>query len=113
MVPLETKPVSVRPIGAAVAGSPGVVAISGQNAVKSSRMPLKPCGCSERASSWRWLRPYSAGSDRIRDLNDAWLHMGGNLIAVVLAAINWYPRFVPHVIELRGFLDAMSAICNK
>jgi uncharacterized membrane protein len=33
------------------------------------------------------------GSDRIRDLDDAWLHMGGNLIAVVLAAINWFLRF--------------------
>jgi uncharacterized membrane protein len=33
------------------------------------------------------------GSGRIRELNDAWLHMGGNLLAVVAAAINWYLRF--------------------
>jgi len=33
------------------------------------------------------------GSERIRALNDAWLHMGGNLLAVILAVINWYLRF--------------------
>ncbi len=33
------------------------------------------------------------GSERIRSLNYAWLHMVGNLIAVVVAAINWYLRF--------------------
>jgi hypothetical protein len=33
------------------------------------------------------------GSGRIRELNDAWLHMGGNLLAVVLAAVNRYLRF--------------------
>ena len=33
------------------------------------------------------------GSDQIRRLTDAGLHMAGNLIAVVLAAINWYLRF--------------------
>jgi uncharacterized membrane protein len=33
------------------------------------------------------------GDRRIRDLNDAWQHMIGNLIAVVLALINWYIRY--------------------
>jgi uncharacterized membrane protein len=33
------------------------------------------------------------GDQRIRDITDAWLHMGGNLIAVVLALINWYIRY--------------------
>jgi uncharacterized membrane protein len=33
------------------------------------------------------------GSGQIRELTDAWLHMAGNLIAVVLAAINWYLRY--------------------
>jgi uncharacterized membrane protein len=33
------------------------------------------------------------GDRRIRDITDAWLHMGGNLIAVVLALINWYIRY--------------------
>jgi uncharacterized membrane protein len=33
------------------------------------------------------------GSRQVRNLTDAWLHMAGNLIAVVLAAINWYLRY--------------------
>jgi uncharacterized membrane protein len=33
------------------------------------------------------------GDQRIRNLNDAWLHMIGNLVAVVLALINWYMRY--------------------
>src|SRR5215204_2069715 len=33
------------------------------------------------------------GDRRIRDLSDAWQHMIGNLIAVVLALINWYIRY--------------------
>jgi len=30
---------------------------------------------------------------RIRDIGDAWQHMIGNLIAVVLTLINWYIRY--------------------
>jgi uncharacterized membrane protein len=33
------------------------------------------------------------GEPRIRNITDAWLHMVGNLIAVVIAAINWYIRY--------------------
>jgi uncharacterized membrane protein len=33
------------------------------------------------------------GDARIRNINDAWLHMIGNLIAVVLALINWCIRY--------------------
>jgi uncharacterized membrane protein len=33
------------------------------------------------------------GDARIRDLSDAWQHMIGNLIAVMLALINWYIRY--------------------
>src|SRR5215204_2594404 len=33
------------------------------------------------------------GDDRIRDLSAAWHHMIGNVIAVVLALINWYRRY--------------------
>lgn len=32
------------------------------------------------------------GDRRIRDLRQAWLHMGGNLIAVAVAAVNFYLR---------------------
>jgi uncharacterized membrane protein len=30
---------------------------------------------------------------RIRNLTDAWLHMSGNLIAVLIALLNWYSRY--------------------
>ena len=33
------------------------------------------------------------GDARIRAISDAWQHMIGNLIAVVLALINWYIRY--------------------
>jgi uncharacterized membrane protein len=33
------------------------------------------------------------GDPRIRALNDAWWHMGGNLVLVVLQLINWYNRY--------------------
>ena len=33
------------------------------------------------------------GDERIRNLSDAWQHMIGNLIAVVIALINWYIRY--------------------
>lgn len=33
------------------------------------------------------------GESRIRNLTDAWLHMAGNLIAVLLALLNWYIRY--------------------
>jgi uncharacterized membrane protein len=33
------------------------------------------------------------GDDRIRNLNDAWLHAGGNVVAVLIELYNWYSRF--------------------
>jgi uncharacterized membrane protein len=33
------------------------------------------------------------GDRRIRDLSDAWQHVIGNLVAVVLALINWFIRY--------------------
>jgi uncharacterized membrane protein len=33
------------------------------------------------------------GSEQIRNLTDSWLHMAGNLVAVVLAIINWFLRY--------------------
>jgi uncharacterized membrane protein len=33
------------------------------------------------------------GEVRIRQLSTAWLHMIGNVVAVLLAAVNWYLRF--------------------
>jgi uncharacterized membrane protein len=33
------------------------------------------------------------GESRIRALSDAWKHMIGNLVVVVLALVNWYMRY--------------------
>jgi len=33
------------------------------------------------------------GDDRIRALNDAWLHAGGNVLAVLIELYNWYSRY--------------------
>jgi uncharacterized membrane protein len=33
------------------------------------------------------------GDVRIRDLNDAWLHAGGNVLAVVIELVNFYWRY--------------------
>ncbi|MEA2951200.1 MAG: hypothetical protein QOJ96_720 [Alphaproteobacteria bacterium] len=33
------------------------------------------------------------GDQQIRNLNDAWLHAGGNVLAVVIELYNWYSRY--------------------
>ena len=33
------------------------------------------------------------GDEQIRNLNDAWLHAGGNVFAVVVELYNWYARY--------------------
>jgi uncharacterized membrane protein len=33
------------------------------------------------------------GDDQVRNLTDAWLHAGGNVIAVVIELYNWYSRY--------------------
>ena len=33
------------------------------------------------------------GDDRVRNLSDAWLHAGGNVIAVLIELYNWYSRY--------------------
>ena len=33
------------------------------------------------------------GDDQIRNLSDAWLHAGGNVVAVVIELYNWYSRY--------------------
>jgi uncharacterized membrane protein len=33
------------------------------------------------------------GDQQIRDLNDAWLHAGGNVLAVAIELYNWYSRY--------------------
>jgi uncharacterized membrane protein len=34
------------------------------------------------------------GEPRIRALNDAWYHAGGNVVVVLIEAYNWYSRYV-------------------
>jgi uncharacterized membrane protein len=33
------------------------------------------------------------GDDRVRNLSDAWVHAGGNVIAVLIELYNWYSRY--------------------
>ena len=33
------------------------------------------------------------GEQRIRELNDVWLHAGGNVVVVVIELYNWYSRY--------------------
>ncbi len=33
------------------------------------------------------------GDDQVRNLSDAWLHAGGNVIAVLIELYNWYLRY--------------------
>jgi len=33
------------------------------------------------------------GDDRIRNLRDAWLHAGGNVVVVLIELYNWYLRY--------------------
>jgi uncharacterized membrane protein len=33
------------------------------------------------------------GDDQIRNLSDAWLHAGGNVVAVLIQLYNWYSRY--------------------
>jgi uncharacterized membrane protein len=33
------------------------------------------------------------GDDRIRNLRDAWLHAGGNVVVVLIQLYNWYLRY--------------------
>src|SRR4051794_38028913 len=33
------------------------------------------------------------GDEKIRNLSDAWLHAGGNVIAVLIELYNWYSRY--------------------
>jgi uncharacterized membrane protein len=33
------------------------------------------------------------GDAQIRNLSDAWLHAGGNILAVLIEAYNWYSRY--------------------
>jgi uncharacterized membrane protein len=42
------------------------------------------------------------GDVQIRNLNDAWLHAGGNVLAVVLQLLNFYLRYTGGAASARG-----------
>ena len=44
------------------------------------------------------------GDPRVRRIREAWLHMGGNLVAVLIAAVNFYLR------AAGGAVDAVSPL---
>jgi uncharacterized membrane protein len=50
------------------------------------------------------------GSAQIRQLNDAWLHAGGNVLAVVIEVINFYLRYEGGAASVSGIGLWLSAI---
>jgi uncharacterized membrane protein len=53
------------------------------------------------------------GEPRIRALNDAWLHAGGNVLAVVIALYNWYTRYTGSEAAIlpTGLLLSLIVVC--
>ena len=72
------------------------------------------------------------GDVQIRNLSDAWLHAGGNIVAMVIELYNWYSRyehgtaavvptglilslcrgFDPSLYRLEGLGDGLSSSCR-
>jgi uncharacterized membrane protein len=53
------------------------------------------------------------GEPRIRALNDAWWHAGGNVLAVLIALYNWYMRYTDGdaAILPTGLLLSLVVVC--
>jgi len=53
------------------------------------------------------------GEPRIRALNDAWWHAGGNVLAVLIALYNWYMRYTTGeaAIVPTGLLLSLIVVC--
>ena len=53
------------------------------------------------------------GEPRIRSLNDAWWHAGGNVLAVLIALYNWYMRYTngDAAILPTGLLLSLVVVC--
>ncbi|WFU39215.1 DUF2231 domain-containing protein [Bradyrhizobium sp. CB82] len=47
---------------------------------------------------------------QIYNLNDAWLHAGGNVIAVVLELINWYWRYQDGAVVPTGLILSLVVV---
>lgn len=52
------------------------------------------------------------GDRRIRDLNDAWLHAGGNSVIVLIEIYNWYARYSEGTAAVvpKGFILSLIAV---
>jgi uncharacterized membrane protein len=51
------------------------------------------------------------GEPRIRALNDAWCHAGGNVIAVVIALYNWYLRYTSGDAAIVPLVLSLIVVC--
>jgi len=53
------------------------------------------------------------GDERIRALNDAWLHAGGNIIAVLIEIYNWYIRYEQGTAAIvpKGLILSLVVVC--
>jgi uncharacterized membrane protein len=53
------------------------------------------------------------GDQRIRSLNDAWWHAGGNVIAVLIELYNWYARFEQGTAAVvpKGLILSLIVVC--
>jgi uncharacterized membrane protein len=53
------------------------------------------------------------GDERIRGLNDAWLHAGGNIVAVLIEIYNWYVRYEQgaSAIVPKGLILSLIVVC--
>ena len=53
------------------------------------------------------------GEQRIRALNDAWLHAGGMVIVVLIEIYNWYARYTEGAAAIlpKGIILSLVAVC--
>ena len=54
------------------------------------------------------------GEPRIRALNDAWWHAGGNVLAVLISLYNWYARYMTREAAIlpTGLVLSLIVVCN-
>jgi uncharacterized membrane protein len=53
------------------------------------------------------------GEPRIRALNDAWWHAGGNIVAVLIELYNWYTRYADGTAAIlpKGLILSLVVVC--
>lgn len=63
------------------------------------------------ATAGIWL--LGAGQPRIRALNDAWWHAGGNIVAVLIELYNWYTRYADGTAAIlpKGLILSLVVVC--